>query len=369
MQNMMDSKSQKDPMDIDGVVPRGSRASPCGFHENGTLYPVSANDSGEGLPYAPEDFPNPGDKWSWKVGKRIANSGFFLDRYLYLPRRMRQPGPKKCFASRLSLEQFVRKKFPDTDIDQFFASFSWKVPSRALKKGFKEMLTPPIEITEDDGEPRCKSGNKFCSSLNTQEETIPQVMSCDICCEEPGFCRACCCILCRRVIERGLNGWGYITCEAKIEGFTCGHSCHIECALRAYMAGTVGGSIGLDAEYYCRRCDSRTDMVPFVQKLLKNCESAGSVDDCKKMLRFGVCLLRGSTRKGAYELLRKIEVAMSKEGPRLCVIYGLKLILLPTRPWASEVGLNSSSGADETPQVRSSLRLRHLQAKSVGNMV
>lgn len=33
----------------------------------------------------------------------------------------------------------------------------------------------------------------------------------------------------------------------------CGHVAHfLEFALRSYMAGTVGRSVGLDAEYYCR---------------------------------------------------------------------------------------------------------------------
>ncbi|TMW81771.1 hypothetical protein EJD97_007943 [Solanum chilense] len=48
-------------------------------------YPVYECDSGEGLPYAPVDFPNAGDKWGWRVGKRVSSSGTFRDRYLYLP--------------------------------------------------------------------------------------------------------------------------------------------------------------------------------------------------------------------------------------------------------------------------------------------
>ncbi|GFP86526.1 hypothetical protein PHJA_000796400 [Phtheirospermum japonicum] len=277
-------------MDID--CPVVSKASPRGPHENGLiLYPVSVNDSGEGLPYAPEDFPNPGDKWRWKVGKRIANSGYFVDRYAYLPRRLRQPGHRKGFASRLSLEQYVRENFPDTDIERFFASFHWKIPSNLMTK----------------------AGNKSCSSLAVQQEdSFSEFMSCDICCDEPGFCRDCCCILCCRVIDKASDGYSYIRCEANVEGSTCGHSCHIDCALRAYMAGTVGGSIGLDAEYYCRRCDSRTDLVSYVTKLLENCDSVASQEEFEKILRVGVCVLRGSKKTSAKDLLRHIELAMSK---------------------------------------------------------
>lgn len=124
-------KLQNKSMDIDG--PEGSKASP---QENGlNLYPVSANDSGEGLPYAPQDWPNPGDKWGWKVGKRLASSGHFLDRYLYLPGTLHKHGHGKGFASKLSVEQYVREKFPNADIRALFASFSWRIPSKAVKKG------------------------------------------------------------------------------------------------------------------------------------------------------------------------------------------------------------------------------------------
>lgn len=78
------------------------------------------------------------------------------------------------------------------------------------------------------------------------------------------------------------------------------------------MAGTVGGSIGLDAEYYCRRCDSRTNLVSHVIKLLENCESIVSRDDIEKILKIGICVLRGSKKASAKQLLHHIELAMSK---------------------------------------------------------
>ncbi|KAH0665933.1 hypothetical protein KY285_027139 [Solanum tuberosum] len=48
------------------------------------FYLVSEYDFGEGLPYAPMDWPNVGDKWGLRTGKRATNSGTFKDRYLYL---------------------------------------------------------------------------------------------------------------------------------------------------------------------------------------------------------------------------------------------------------------------------------------------
>ncbi|KAL0368102.1 UNVERIFIED_CONTAM: hypothetical protein Scaly_1029100 [Sesamum calycinum] len=305
-------------MDIDS--PGGSKGSPHRLQGNGfNLYPVSVNDSGEGLPYAPEDWPNPGDKWGWKVGRRTAISGYYLDRYMYLPARLREAGHKKGFASRLSVEQYIRAKFPDTDIDAFFASFSWRVPSKSSKKGDREMFRHPGETADDPGSDihisgvRCKAGNRFCSSLAVGEDHVSEVMFCDICCSEPRFCRDCCCILCCRIIDKACDDYGYIRCEANIEGYACGHSCHIDCALRAYMAGTVGGSIGLDAEYYCRRCDSRTNLVSHVTKLLESRESIVSRDDIEKILKIGICVLRGSKKTSAKQLLHHIELAMSKD--------------------------------------------------------
>jgi hypothetical protein len=85
---------------------------------------------GEGLPYAPIDWPNPGDNWSWGVGRRIGRGGYYFDRFLYLPRSLRKHlGRRQGFRSKISVERYIKSKFPAADIDAFFASFTWKVPS------------------------------------------------------------------------------------------------------------------------------------------------------------------------------------------------------------------------------------------------
>lgn len=76
------------------------------------------------------------------------------------------------------------------------------------------------------------------------------------------------------------------------------------------MAGTVGGSIGLDAEYYCRRCDSKTDLVSHVKKLLDKCEPTAYRDDIVKVLEVGISVLRGSNKTSADELMLQIESSM-----------------------------------------------------------
>lgn len=108
------------------------------------LRPVDPEESGVGLPYAPENWPNPGDIWGWRTGRRIAITGHFRDRYLYLPANLSRTdnagsGSKRrrTFASKPSIERYIQEYFPDADINAFFASFSWKVPAiqSATRKG------------------------------------------------------------------------------------------------------------------------------------------------------------------------------------------------------------------------------------------
>ncbi|XP_030974275.1 protein OBERON 2-like [Quercus lobata] len=312
-----------------------NNGSTTGTNENGSLLmPVSPDDSGEGLPYAPVNWPNRGDTWTWRVGKRIASTGHYLDRYLYLPKRLcrriesssNSSRRKHGFASKLSLERYIRAAFPGADVEAFFNSFSWKIPAKksALTNGHVErrnLLTIPLEEMAEYGvsdSPTdtggCKAGNKMCSSILEQSEKPPlAAMPCDICCSEPRFCHDCCCILCSKLINSEHGGYSHIKCEAVVnEGYICGHIAHIDCALRCYMAGTVGGSIGLDAEYYCRRCDARTDLVSHAARFLQTCESIDSRDDIEKILSVGVCILGGSQKTSAKRLLIRFESAIAK---------------------------------------------------------
>lgn len=294
------------------------------IRENGLLlWPVLPQEGGEGLPYAPVNWPDPGDIWGWRVGRRVAASGYYLDRYLYLPFRFQKSRRKKDgFASKLSVEQFVRARFPETDVYAFFSSFSWKIPSKQaylLKDehgSFRIRSEEMAELSPSDSLPAavgCKAGNSLCSSLMENQMSSPVAQSCDVCCSEPGFCRDCCCILCCKTIDLAFGGYSFIRCETTVhDDLICGHVAHINCALRSYMAGTVGGSIGLDTEYYCRRCDSKTDLTKHVTELLKTCETIESQDDIDKVLSVGVCLLRGSQKQGSQKLLNRIESILQK---------------------------------------------------------
>ena len=91
----------------------------------------------------------------------------------------------------------------------------------------------------------CKAGNQICKSL-AAENPFTETRFCDLCCSESGFCGDCCCILCSKLISLDYDGYSYIHSEATlISCHICGHVSYLECALRANMAGRVGGSINL----------------------------------------------------------------------------------------------------------------------------
>ncbi|PHT78658.1 hypothetical protein T459_16710 [Capsicum annuum] len=177
------------------------------------------------------------------------------------------------------------------------------------------MKVEPLPSDSPVGTITCKAGNRMCSSL-TAENPFLETVFCDICCIEPDFCRDCSCILCRKSISLDYDGYSYIRCETTvIDGYLCGHIAHLNCALRCYLAGTVGGSIGLDAEFMCRYCDAKTDLVPHVAKLLNICTSVASRADMEKILNVGFCILRGSQKRSANQLLHRIESIKAKEVP------------------------------------------------------
>ncbi|XP_048141458.1 uncharacterized protein LOC115750306 isoform X2 [Rhodamnia argentea] len=108
------------------------------------LYPVEPNCCGEGLPYAPVDWPNAGDTWRWWVGYRTSRSGFYQDRLLCLPKRLRCQGSKNRFKSKPSLVHYISSQFPNSDVNEFFASFSWMVPS--TRHHWHEDLFPQVPV-------------------------------------------------------------------------------------------------------------------------------------------------------------------------------------------------------------------------------
>jgi len=159
----------------------------------------------------------------------------------------------------------------------------------------------------------CKARNSSCNLEREGFIESSPAQACNICCTVPGFCRECCCILCNRTVDYSFGRYSCIKCEAVVEeNYICGHVAHLECALRCYMAGTVGGSIGLDVQYYCRRCDNKTNLMMHVEKLMETCQSLGSRDEIERVLNMGLCLLRGSRQTRAKSLENCMGSAMAK---------------------------------------------------------
>jgi len=93
------------------------------------LQPVSSYTSGEGLPYAPEGWPNAGDIWGWKVAGRRARDGHFTDRSLTPPASLQKGRRKLEFWSKADIKRYLQLNFPDMTPEAFFALFSWQIPS------------------------------------------------------------------------------------------------------------------------------------------------------------------------------------------------------------------------------------------------
>ncbi|KAF5176866.1 putative CDPK adapter [Thalictrum thalictroides] len=348
--DIMDTKSQS-------IDPDGSYSAESGGLN---LRPVLENESGQGLPYAPVDWPTPGDVWGWKVGNRINISGFWQDRYLYLPTRLQKRLEKRSFASRPAVQRYIEKEFPGADIDAFFSSFSWRIPAKGHIVAEGETTTSGIHCTEKMAELKvetadCKAGNWMCRlQLQARNYSLP-AMDCDICCGEPAFCRDCCCILCCKIVDWAYGGYSFIRCEAKVnENYICGHVAHIDCALRSYMAGTIEGKFGLNVEYYCRRCDQRSDLISHVTRLLQTCESLNCRDDIEKILNVGLWILRDSHKEISKMLLHRIEFVLTKLKSGICPEDVWKLDDFRSAMAAGEIIHSGSNGAlSETTEITS----------------
>jgi len=85
-----------------------------------------------------------------------------------------------------------------------------------------------------------------------------------------------------------------------------------DCALQANMVGTVGESTNLDAEYFCWYCDSKSNFVSYVVKLLNICTYVASRANIEKNLNVSICVLRGSQKRRGKDLLHLMESIKEK---------------------------------------------------------
>lgn len=299
------------------LIPRDKNSNSCFSLAAVEAYePVGASQKGEGWPYAPEGWPKPGDKWFWKVGRRKHAKGYWQDRYLLLPKRLQKGRSKVCFWSKKSVEEFIKSDFPGTDVNSFFGSFQWKVPyatatPTSLRGKIALKRARESEVSGNISERRCKAGNLKCG-IETGKTRSLKAMNCDICCIEFGFCRECSCILCGKATDQSVGDYCSIRCEGQLnDEFVCGHVAHLECALLCHMAG-VEQSIGLDVEYYCRRCDKRTNLMMHVSSILHASESLKVRADVEKNLGLALRVIQGTRQIAGRSLQNIIELSLKK---------------------------------------------------------
>lgn len=91
--------------------------------------PATEGLKGEGWPYAPQGWPEPDDKWLWRVGKRVHLNGYFRDRYLSLPKGLCKGRKPTEFSSKKSIVEYLKENFPDLAVENFFKSFQWSIPN------------------------------------------------------------------------------------------------------------------------------------------------------------------------------------------------------------------------------------------------
>eukprot|EP01018_Ginkgo_biloba_P001442 Gb_12072 [translate_table: standard] len=284
-----------------------------------SLQPVGPRQQGEGFPYAPEGWPNPGDKWIWKVGRRKNGLGYWLDRYLILPRTLQEGSRKVWFTSKRSVEKYLTRKYPDADLENFFSSFQWNVPCAASPSD-EDVIAPAGKRMRRSnvngngmtaGKRFCKAGNSKCC-LEIGKGKNLNSLDCDVCCVETGFCRECSCILCGKSIDQNMGQYNFVRCEGKLHrDFICGHVAHLECAVVCQMAGVVT-SIGLDVEYYCRRCDKKTDLLTHVMGLIPTPELSIVRADVERSLNLVLCLIQGTQQFLGRSLENLIQNAIKK---------------------------------------------------------
>ncbi|GLJ13772.1 hypothetical protein SUGI_0219880 [Cryptomeria japonica] len=122
---------------------------------------VPAGSRGEGLPYAPQGWPNPEDKWGWQVGKRTNLNGSWRDRYLILPKSVSEGRRAIRFQSKLEVIKYLTETFPGLDLEKFFASFQWLVPA----------YFPDQMPTKSNNEEEVASGNpNFSNTIAVDRE-------------------------------------------------------------------------------------------------------------------------------------------------------------------------------------------------------
>lgn len=155
----------------------------------------------------------------------------------------------------------------------------------------------------------CKLGNGKCGYLINKPTKTKQ---CGICCAEFAFCGGCSCILCAKATDQSLENFRSLKCEGKLDnGQFCGHNAHLDCALLCHTVG-VERKNGLDIEYYCRRCDTKTDLVQHMIGWICQCRCLKESKETDKNIRLMLQFIQGTQRIGGKQVQNCLESALVK---------------------------------------------------------
>uniref|UniRef100_A0A2P2KCA1 Uncharacterized protein MANES_03G177600 n=2 Tax=Rhizophora mucronata TaxID=61149 RepID=A0A2P2KCA1_RHIMU len=166
------------PNESNGVLEKDNESNSLfSTKDNNIVWPVLPGESGEGLPYAPVDWPNPGDNWTWRVGRRYNNAGYFQDRFLYPPKHLQRATGGKMFASKPAIEKYIQTHFPGADVNAFFASFTWKVPTKLQTPTKVQAVSVLLEGTPQDEKGKVKEVRGNIRRSGRPKKRPPQNLS------------------------------------------------------------------------------------------------------------------------------------------------------------------------------------------------
>ncbi|WMV34248.1 hypothetical protein MTR67_027633 [Solanum verrucosum] len=201
----------------------------------------------------------------------------------------------------------AKSEYPGMDINQFFASFNWMIPSR------QSPISKDIDFDSDMKERTTYSGMKM-QPLLADSPIIA--------------------ITCKAV--------SLVFVKTVVVSFAVNLSVWI-------MIGTVTFNV-----------EQQTDLVPHALKLLNICTSVASHADIENILNVGICVLRGSQKRSGKELLHRIEsikakklsslpdeVANNYKGVGLAIAGGSGILVVPVRD-----PLSSARGPELAPNGR-----------------
>ncbi|KAK8933665.1 VIN3-like protein 1 [Platanthera zijinensis] len=140
---------------------------------------------------------------------------------------------------------------------------------------------------------------------------------------EDRFCRKCSCSICH-LYDDNMDPTQWLVCTAESgDGYLCGVSCHIECALQQKRTGVVdhGQFMQLDGSYCCASCGKVSGIIECWKKQLTVAKDAQQVGILCYRLSLSYRLLNGTSK--FKELHKIVEDMMKLLEPEVGLVNGV----------------------------------------------